>query len=104
MEYAPDVKETYVTHLAVLMGKIGDEFVVNVKGAGGPVKVSVKETLELNQPHIFAYDVKGDLEFEDKLIFATKGIMEKSKLLEMSFKLAPVATKMNFNSPDVLKY
>jgi len=35
-------------------------------------------------------------------MFATKGIMEKSKLLEMSFKLAPIAAKMNFNSPDVL--
>jgi len=46
--YDPTVKEKYVTHNAVLLGKEGNKFIVEVKGSSEPIKVGVAETLELN--------------------------------------------------------
>ena len=50
----------------------------------------INETLELNQPHVFAYDVVGNLILEDSLVFNIRGHAEKAKLLEMAFKLKPI--------------
>jgi hypothetical protein len=61
--------------------------------------VSVKETLELNQPHIFKHDLRGDIVLEDSLIFAVKNNLEKQKLIEMAFKLTPIIEKINFENP-----
>ena len=58
----------------------------------------VSETLEMNQPHIFATDVKGDIILEDALVFATKGKSEKAKLIEMAIKLAPVVKNLDFTA------
>jgi len=44
--------------------------------------------------------VKGDIELEDKLVFATKGKSEKAKLIEMALKLAPIVEKLDFTAPD----
>lgn len=85
--------ESFVTHRATLIGMdtATNTFQVEVDGKeDGPISVPVAETLELNQAHVFAHDVKGDLVLEDSLIFATKGKSEKAKLIEMAFKLAPL--------------
>jgi len=66
----------------------------------GPLEVPLQETMELNQPHVFAYDVKDDIVLEDALVFATKGNAEKAKLIEMAIKLAPIVAKLDFRAPD----
>ena len=79
----------------------GDNFIVDVEGkSDGPITVPLREILELNQSHIFAHDVKGDIVLEDSLVFATKGHSEKAKLLEMAFKLAPVVRDLDFDADD----
>ena len=62
----------------------------------------IKETLELNQPHVFKTDSTGNIVLEDALVFNTKNIMEKSVLIEMCLKLRPIVEKMDFTKPDVL--
>jgi len=44
--------------------------------------------------------VKGDIVLEDSLVFNTKGIKEKAKLLEMAFKLAPLVEQLDFTNPE----
>jgi len=66
--------------------------------------VGIKETLELNQPHIFATDVKGDIKFEDSVVFAVKSNLEKQKLMEMAFKLAPIVAQMDLSDPNCVEY
>ena len=44
--------------------------------------------------------MKGDIVFEDALVFATKGKSEKAKLIEMALKLAPIVKKLDFTAPD----
>ena len=56
----------------------------------------------MNQPHEFSYDVKGDILFEDNLIFDTKGKAEKAKLIEMAIKLAPIIATLDFTAPDCI--
>ena len=73
---------------------------MEVDGASKHLEVPISETLELNQPHVFAIDVKGDIILEDSLVFATKGQSEKAKLLEMTLKLEPVMRKLDFNDPS----
>ena len=60
----------------------------------------VSETVLLNQPHIFARDVTGDILLEDSLLFGVKGNDSKAKLLEMSFKLAPLIERLDFRDPE----
>ena len=99
--FDPQAGKRFVTHRAQLVGREDDSFIVNVDGkADGPVRVSVRETLEINQPHKFTTDVKGDIVFEDSLIFAVKSRNEKAKLMEMAFKLAPLVDSLDFNSQD----
>ena len=101
MKYSDQQNERYVTHKATLIGidPENDTFVVELEGkTDGPLIVPISETLELNQPHEFSLDVKGDIVLEDSLIFATKGLAEKGKLIEMAFKLEPVVRNMNFNN------
>ena len=90
----------FATHNARLIDKDGINFVVELKGSKQPIKVPVTETLEMNQPHVFALDVKGDIVLEDALVFATKGYTEKAKLIEMAIKLAPVVKKLDFKEPE----
>ena len=97
MMYQPMATEKFVTHKAVLVGREGANFLVEVDGkTDGPLSVPIRETLELNQAHVFSYDVKGDIVLEDSLVFATKGKSEKAKLLEMTFKLAPLVKTIDF--------
>lgn len=76
------------------------KFIVKIKGFETPIFVPVKETLELNQGHVFAHDVVGNIVLEDSLVFNVKGHAEKAKLLEMAYKLRPVVEKLDFNSED----
>lgn len=80
----------------MLKGSSQDKFVVEVKGRQEPILVSMEETLQLNQPHLFSFDVKGDIVLEDSLIFSTKSYSEKAKLLEMTIKLAPLIKNLDF--------
>lgn len=90
-----------MTHKAILVGRDGPNFLVEVEGkTDGPLSVPIRETLELNQAHVFTYDVKGDIVLEDSLVYATKGKSEKAKLLEMTFKLAPLVKTMDFEGSD----
>jgi len=73
-----------------------------LQGAEEVVKVPKKETLELNQPHIFKLDASGNIVLEDALVFNTKNIMEKAKLIEMCLKLAPIVAKIDFTKPEAL--
>ena len=103
MRYIGGAADKFVTHNATLVGMEEEtkSFIVEVDGKDdGPLKVPIKETLELNQPHRFALDVKGDIVLEDSLIFATKGKAEKAKLIEMALKLAPLVRTLDFNAPD----
>ena len=99
MMYDPS-SDKFATHNARLVGRDGGDFVVELQGSEKPIKVPVVETLEMNQPHVFALDVKGDIVFEDALVFATKGNAEKAKLIEMAFKLAPLVERLDFTAPD----
>ena len=49
---------------------------------------------------MFALDVKGDIVLEDSLVFATKGNSEKAKLIEMTFKLAPLIERLDFTTAE----
>jgi hypothetical protein len=89
--YDSKIKETYVTHNATLVGRKGKSFVAEVKGCDMLIEVPIEETLILNQPQTFDTDVNGNIILEDSLIFNVKGHSEKLKLLEMAFKLAPIA-------------
>ena len=91
--------DKFATHNARLVGRDGSNFVVELKGSEQPIKVPVAETLEMNQPHVFALDVKGDIVLEDALVFAVKGNSEKAKLMEMALKLAPVVERLDFTAP-----
>lgn len=64
------------------------------------MEVPVDETLLLNQPHRFDTDVNGNIILEDSLIFNIKGHSEKVKLMEMAYKLAPIAAKLDFTQPE----
>ena len=60
MSYNPK-GERFVTHNATLVARTDKNFIVDVEGASSLLEVPIEETLELNQPHVFAYDVKGDI-------------------------------------------
>ena len=103
MAYKPDEPEKFVTHRATLLGAdipAGKLFVELDGKDDGPLEVPLAETMLFNQPHEFSYDVKGDIEMEDKLVFSTKGHPEKAKLIEMSLKLAPIVATLDFTAPD----
>jgi len=76
---------------------------VKVLGAPENVTVSIAQTLELNQPHVFAIDVTGKIILEDGLVFNCKGISEKAKLIEMALKLAPLVEKLDFRKPEAFE-
>ena len=96
--FDPRQSQKYVTHNAVLEGISPDKkhFTVSVRGASDLIKVPVEETLQLNQPHIFAKDVNGDIVLEDSLLFGVKSHSAKAKLLEMAIKLAPLVEELDF--------
>lgn len=58
----------------------------------------MKEILELNQPHIFAEDILGNLAFEDGLTCDYRSGDVKLKLAEICFKLAPLVEKLDFTA------
>ena len=103
MAYQQNAPERFVTHRATLVGcdLPAKKLLVQLDGKDdGPLEVPLQETMELNQPHVFAYDVKDDIVLEDALVFATKGNAEKAKLIEMAIKLAPIVAKLDFRAPD----
>jgi hypothetical protein len=54
--------------------------------------------LELNQPHVFATDVLGNLAFEDGVTCDYRSGDMKLKLAEICFKLGPLIEKLDFAS------
>lgn len=49
MLYRHDAREKFVTHRAHLVGREGDEFIVEIDGkTDGPARAPVQETLQLN--------------------------------------------------------
>lgn len=58
----------------------------------------IKETLLLNQPHIYAKDILGNLIFEDGLKCDYKSTNVQLKLIEIAFKLKPLIAKLDFSS------
>ena len=97
-QYDATVHNRYVTHKATLVDCVGDSFVVRVLGAEQLLHVPVDETLELNQPHVFARNVVGNFLLEDALVFNCKGHAEKAKLLEMIARLRPIIEELDFSS------
>jgi hypothetical protein len=76
--YDASIPEKYVTHNAKLIGKEGSNFIVEVTNAPDLIKVPVKETLELNQPHVFPFNAKGKCILEDSLEFKSSNLEEKA--------------------------
>lgn len=58
----------------------------------------IKETLLLNQSHIFAKDILGNLVFEDGLKCDYKSTNVQLKLYEIAFKLKPIIERLDFSS------
>lgn len=52
----------------------------------------------LNQSHIFAKDILGNLVFEDGLKCDYKSTNVQLKLYEIAFKLKPIVDKLDFSS------
>jgi hypothetical protein len=102
--YDASITEKYVTHNAKLVGREGNDFIVEVANAPDLIKVPVKETLELNQPHIFPFNAKGKCIFEDNLEFKSSNLEERAQLIKMALAIAPIAAKINFGSPDCLQH
>ena len=102
--YDEKVGERFVTHNAILVGREGNHFLIDVKNSPNLIKVPLKETLELNQPHIFQHDVRDCIILEDSLVFNPKGHAEKAKLMEMAFKLAPIIETLDFTKEDAIEH
>ena len=98
MCYKQDAQEKFVTHRSYFMKYDQEQGIVEVLVDEGPeegseqklVKVSAKEFFEINQPHEFASDETGKLQFEDGLRCNYKSSRVRAKLLEAAIAVEPL--------------
>jgi len=74
--------EKFVSHKASIksINEANDEIEVHNQ-TGAEVTLRLRDVLELNQPHIFAEDILGNLVFEDGLKCDYRSVDTKLKLI-----------------------
>lgn len=89
--------EEFVTHEAAIVDVNMEQgkFLIS---AESDMEVDMKDVFELNQPHVFAKDIVGNLIFEDGLTCDYRSGDVKLKLAEICYKLAPLIEKLDFTA------
>lgn len=91
--------EKFVTHKASIFDIQGDQvIIVDPQDLNGTETFSVplKEVQMLNQGHIFAKDILGNLVFEDGLKCSYKNKNTKLILYNIAFAIAPLVAQLDF--------
>lgn len=93
--------EKFVTHNASILDIQGDQVtIVDPYDPTGTEKFTVplSELETLNQPHVFAKDILGNLIFEDGLKCSYKNKNTKLILYQIAFVLAPLIARLDFST------
>lgn len=92
-------EEAFVTHLAQIVEINGNDVTVSDStGQSGEIyTVKLDEVERLNQPHIFAKDILGNLVFEDQLKCSYQSKNTKLILYKIAFALKPLIAKLDFS-------
>ena len=110
IDFKGNAGEKFVSHKAAIKSvneATGEIVVCDPAGAaeaGGEaaatstreVTLQLRDVLELNQPHVFAEDILGNLVFEDGLKCDYRSVDTKLKLIEICFALAPLIGRLDF--------
>lgn len=95
--------EKFVTHRASIVDCRGNEVTIvdPADPEGEQYVVPLDELKKLNQPHVFAKDILGNLVFEDGLKCSYQKTNTKLILYQIAVALAPLIERLDFSTDDL---
>lgn len=94
--------ETFCSHKTAIKS-VNDKCAIVVSNRSGSpeeFEVPMSDIIAVNEPHKFAEDILGNLEFEDGLKCDYESVDTKLKMFQVACSLAPLVAKLDFQAEN----